>query len=519
MKRPVPLQVAGCRLKVAATQGATDVWRILTPPRILNTWLRLAWRHLHFPISNSQFPIPCRLGTFLFTLLALFQVSFIQAATMQTIFTNGPASNRLNVVFLSEGYTSNQLTTFLSDATNAANTLLANQPFTEYAGYLNVFAISVASVEAGSDLPWLSVNTYFNSAHDSGNLSFITIPSDATGQGKVDALLQTFMPQHHLAIVLVNDRIYTGGSGGNVVVTTPCPTPSEPWLDPFIITHETAHALAGLGDEYTTAFPGFPDIEEPNTTRETNRNLIKWKAWFTPTNVPIPTPATSAYQDAIGLFQGAHYHTTNWYRPQYDCKMRSEGSDVPFCKICREALVLAIYQQVRPVDARLPLTNTLTLTSTQAQSFSLTLPQPVTHSLSFQWFTNNVPVPNATNSSLTLLPRTLGNGSNSVRAVVRDPTDFVRTDPTNLLAQTNVWTVNVNILELLLSDTRWLSSNRFAFRLTGNAPQGFAVMGSTNYSNWLTLTTNSLKNGQFVYTNSTGSTNYRWRAFRARTPP
>jgi hypothetical protein len=42
-------------------------------------------------------------------------------ATFYTILTNGPASNRFNIVFLSEGYTSGQLTQFLVAATNAAN--------------------------------------------------------------------------------------------------------------------------------------------------------------------------------------------------------------------------------------------------------------------------------------------------------------------------------------------------------------------------------------------------------------
>src|SRR5260221_9894976 len=50
----------------------------------------------------------------------------------------------------------------------------------------------------------------------------------------------------------------------------------------------------------------------------------KWKAWI-PTNTPIPTPATAPYSDTVGLFQGAHYHPTNWYRPHEDCAMNHYG--------------------------------------------------------------------------------------------------------------------------------------------------------------------------------------------------
>ena len=38
---------------------------------------------------------------------------------MVTVVTNGSVSNRLNIVLLSEGYTTNQLGAFRSDATNA----------------------------------------------------------------------------------------------------------------------------------------------------------------------------------------------------------------------------------------------------------------------------------------------------------------------------------------------------------------------------------------------------------------
>ena len=72
---------------------------------------------------------------------------------MQTILTNGPVSNRLNVVLLSEGYTSAQLTQFLVDATNAVNELLAHQPYQEYSNYFNAFAIQIASIQSGSDHP------------------------------------------------------------------------------------------------------------------------------------------------------------------------------------------------------------------------------------------------------------------------------------------------------------------------------------------------------------------------------
>src|SRR5437763_8240563 len=96
-------------------------------------------------------------------LICLLCVS-ARAATLTPILNNGPTSNRINIVVLSEGYQSAQLTQFLADATNAVKKLLAASPYSEYSNYFNAFAISVASVQSGSDHYTPSttlVNTYF----------------------------------------------------------------------------------------------------------------------------------------------------------------------------------------------------------------------------------------------------------------------------------------------------------------------------------------------------------------------
>ena len=442
--------------------------------------------------------------------------------SMQTILTNGPISNRLNIVVLSEGYTSSQLAQFAVDATNAVNVLLSHSPYQEYRSYFNAFAIKVASNRSGSShAAYVTNDTYFNSIYDYGNY-VITIPPDfadanySHGQGKVDALLLTFMPNCQLSVLLVNDPT-DGGSDGflkTAIASIGGLMAEQSMGQPGILTHETGHVLANLGDEYTDPYPGFPDTEEPNTTQQTNRTLIKWNAWIS-TNTPIPTPTTVG-DGVVGLFQGAHYHTTGWYRPQLNCVMGSLG--VPFCAVCSEALVLSIYQRVRPVDGFSPASTNLSVTKTQPVAFSLALLQPATHNLNVQWFTNGVPQAGGTNLSFTLLPQSLPNGSNWVSAVVKDNTPLVRHDPTNLLSQTVTWGVNVNIPQLRLDSPVRLPGGKFAFRVAGNAPQGFSIWGATNLSSWVSLSTNSLVGGQFWYTNSSTPTFPR-RFFRAVTPP
>ena len=448
------------------------------------------------------------------------------AQSMQTIQSSGSVSNRLNIVVLSEGYTASQLAQFLVDATNAVKALLSYSPYAEYSNYFNAYAIKVASRASGSTEYSYTVtnNTYFNSIYAPGGGYLITIPPNwadtnySHGQGKVDALLQTNMPNCQLPILLVNDSDF-GGSDGfykTAIASTGDLIYETNW--PYMLTHETGHVLANLSDEYTYTNPyaGAPSTEGANTTQETNRALIKWNAWIS-TDTPVPTPDNYDFGDnVVGLFEGAQYHPTNWYRPEVNCIMNSV--EVPFCSVCSEALVLAIYQRVRPVDAFSPDSTNFSITTTQALAFSLTLLQPATHNLNVQWFTNGVACAGSTNSGFTLIPQFLPNGSNWVSAVVRDNTSLVRNDPTNLLSQTLIWSLNVNLPQLRLDSPVSLAGGKFAFRVSGNAPQGFCIRGSTNLASWVSLSTNSLVSGQYWYTN-TGTASFNTRFFRAVTPP
>jgi hypothetical protein len=371
-------------------------------------------------------------------ILVGFESAFAQT-NFYTLFTNGPTTNRLNIVVLSEGYTINQVTNaFRMDATNALSKLLSQPPYREYSNYFNGFAIAVPSRQSGSSHPVAASfkDTFFKSSYGASDF-VITIPPNeldsnyGDGQGKVDSLLQTFMPNYGFAALLVND-VVSGGSCGISNKTAISFTYSG---NTFLV-HESAHALASLGDEYFTPLI-FPDVEEPNTTRQTNSDSIKWKSWITNTT-PIPTPATLQYDDAVGLFEGAHYHAKGWYRPREDCIMRSFGGP-PFCEVCSETLVKAIYQKVRPVDAFAPADTSISVSGTQPMTFNLTLLQPATHNLDVQWFADGTAVSGETNLTFSITPQALGDGRHRVSALVVDNTPLVRNDPTKLLTQTITW--------------------------------------------------------------------------------
>ena len=471
--------------------------------------------------SAGQF----RCGVWAWLALLWSSLGFAGAASFYTLATNGPASNRLCIVFLSEGYTSAQSNQFLVDCTNALNSYFGGgaytgeEPFIEYSNYFNVYAVFTNSVQAGSDHPIYptSKNTTFNSTYDPNYDYVITIPTGPTGQGLVDGFLTNNSApwtngRHKLPVLLVND-LKDGGSGGATAIVGAQANLQN------ILVHESGHVLAGLGDEYEASPTGFDFTalpSEPNTTTNTAFANIPWRLWIDTNSTPIPTPNDSQYFDNVGLFQGAHYSTTNWYRPRLNCRMRSVSTGPTFCEVCREALVKMFYSKVRAIDSSTPTNTSVTLTTAQPLNFSVSILQPTTHGLSVQWQTNGVNVPDATNTSYAFDPAAFTNGNHSLRAIVRDDTTWVRNDPGNLLRATNTWSVTVALPKLWLEAPQALAGGQFRFTVRGSNVTNFTVRASTNLTSWTSLSTNALSSGQFSFTNGASLPH---RFYRAVAPP
>ena len=417
------------------------------------------------------------------------------------VLNNGPSANRINIVVLSEGYKASELAQFRIDVTNTVEALVNQPPFSLYRHMFNGYGIAVASKDSGADDPSAGVfkDTYFNATFDSyGTARLLTIPpnnfdyNSANGNSKVSALLNQFMPEWDIVVILVNDSQY-GGAGGTFLTASKHASSAE------IVRHEMGHSFAGLGDEYTTAYPGYPAIEEPNTTRETNRNNIKWKAWLK-SSTPTPTPATTAYNSVVGLFQGAHYNTTGWYRPKLDCKMRTLNK--PYCEVCSETLITRAYGRINAAGD--PLTSAQS--SLVADSGSLlhldVNPLVPSETRSVQWSLNNVSIPGATNISLALDSALLVPGTNFIRCIVRDTTALVKNDPSNRLQGVVEWKVALSAGgQLAMDPPVWLGGGRLALRMTGYAPKGVVLQATSDFVHWTDLSVHGPLNGELNVTN------------------
>jgi hypothetical protein len=374
----------------------------------------------------------------------------ITPAAIHDIFVSGDSANRVDLLILGDGYRAAEEAKFYSDAAGLAERFFSITPYAEYREYFNVRALFVASVQSGADHP----NCPTDVGVDPKRGQFADTAFDATycGNGVIRGVTvntakvltqAAAAPETDRVAVIVNDDEY-GGSGGFVWVTSTHPQSVE------IAHHENGHSFAGLTDEYTSPFPGYPRCSdlggpacEPNATDETQRSLVKWTRWIE-TDTPVPTSPNVA--DRPGLFLGCRYSATAYYRPKSDCLMNhlrtTAGTAVPFCEICREAFVMALYRGwatpfggrttgirlIEPASER-PAGSAITATKGETIPFHAATLQPNGLPVSLRWSVNGAVQP-VTGNDFAFTPA--ATGAYTIALEVSD-TSFVR-DPLGLAA-------------------------------------------------------------------------------------
>ena len=143
---------------------------------------------------------------------------------------------------------------------------------------------------------------------------------------------------HDNIIVLINSSKYGGGGVYNYYSGTT--TGNE--LSPRVFIHEFGHGFAGLADEYYSSavaydefYPFSVEPWEPNITTMVNFDS-KWKKMIGK-NIPLPTPSEEKFRNVTGLFEGGGYSAKGIFRPEMDCRMKSNGPK-GYCSVCRNAI-------------------------------------------------------------------------------------------------------------------------------------------------------------------------------------
>jgi hypothetical protein len=153
------------------------------------------------------------------------------------------------------------------------------------------------------------------------------------------------------------------------------------------VIHEWGHAFAGLGDEYIDMVHRGTAGMAPNVSNTEDPQRVPWRHWLDRKAAGI-----GVYEGAAGMQRGAWKPTTG------GCVMEHGRY---YCPVCREALVLAIYRRVDPIDVCKPAAGEQLVADRESPVVTLDLLQPKTHGLELKaWIF-------AAGSEPKLLPETL----------------------------------------------------------------------------------------------------------------
>lgn len=252
-----------------------------------------------------------------------------------TIQAPGNPNTSLDIVFIPEGYTQEDMEKFKADCARLSGYLLKNKPYDKYTERINIYGVEAPSPEKGADLPGKGVwkRTLMNSSFYTFDIERYLTTTDMTSVRDLAANA----PYDAICIV-VNSPVYGGGGIYNFYALGT----SDNTNADYVFVHEFGHSFGGLGDEYfdsSVAYEDFYDLNyepwEPNLTTLVNFDS-KWKN-MVDGSTPIPTPVDLKDKVKLGAYEGGGYVSKGVYRPSYDCSMKSISYD-NFCPVCRDAL-------------------------------------------------------------------------------------------------------------------------------------------------------------------------------------
>jgi IgA Peptidase M64 len=335
-----------------------------------------------------------------------------QTFEVDTVLKNGPISERINLVFLGDGYKADEQVKFVTDVNEILDAMFAEPPFKQYKGYFNAYAIKVISQESGANHPQnntdgdgacltqavKSVNNYFGSTFDYLGIHRLLYPAKL---GEVVTVLAKNFPAYDQAFIAVNTPYY-GGAGGTFA------TCSDHSAGREVAIHEIGHSFAGLADEYWAG--ASYAAEKPNMTKQTSPSLVKWKNWMG--------------VNGVGIY--SHSGDASWKKPHTDCKMGVLNA--PLCKVCVETFVERFHQFVAPLNGFSPDDTRFNIDPDLQQNleFSVNVIPPDPNTLKITWEVDNV-VKSKNVNAFNVASIDLG-VSTIIRVTVQDTTGLTRSE-------------------------------------------------------------------------------------------
>jgi len=324
----------------------------------------------------------------------------------------GTIGERLDVVFVGDGYTAAEQGLFHADAQSVEASLFAYEPFKAYRNYFAIHRVEVISNESGVDNDPFGVlrDTALGMRYWCNNIERLLCVD--VGAAYAAASLAPDIDQ---VIALANSSKYGGAGYTTSNLGTAAGGNS---LAADIVIHELGHSLGDLADEYTYGGPTTYNGSEPgdaNVSIYDASQMIsldtKWADWIGSNDPRFDGP--------VDTFEGGMYSVFGIYRPTNNSMMRALGR--PFNAPSAEALIIEVYREVSTIDG---FTSNAQLIPAD-QAVSVAPMQPIGHSLDIEWSVDGAVVPGETGPTLDLSTLNITEQV-VVTATVTDNTDMVR---------------------------------------------------------------------------------------------
>jgi hypothetical protein len=271
--------------------------------------------------------------------------------------------------------------------------------------------------------------------------------------------------------------------------------------------HEISHTCSSIGDEYTAAASGMDAIPVYNTTIETQRERIPWKAWIDP-ETPVPTPYTIGFKDKVGIFEGSQYHLTGYYRSSAQGCIMGAGvfdNTEEMCVVCNQRVSMRVYTLVNPIEESSPSEAALKVTDRTPLTFSVKRVHPEPDTQITQWILNGKVI--ATGKDEIQLGFEPG-VSYELVFTLRDTTLFIREDPPfgEFPYREHRWFINAD-------ESKPASEVSFAWKFThpdsANGKRYEAELTEYPQAGWSKVTYDGASNQAYLKTES-GNGNLDW---------
>ncbi|KAI9293183.1 hypothetical protein K502DRAFT_306742 [Neoconidiobolus thromboides FSU 785] len=189
---------------------------------------------------------------------------------VRKLLNSGDPKNRIDVVFMGDGYQLSEKEKFFSDVDYLVKKLFEGVTFSSYFPIYNVWAVYVESKDSGITRANIKKDTAFSLYRPGEELRAIYYPDETVNIiNNYCKLTGEFACDYK--VVIANDEYY-GGVGGDIIIST-----SSKRSGSVVLNHEMGHTFADVGDEYDNSYAYYG----ANSEEVKNFNEVKWKHWLT----------------------------------------------------------------------------------------------------------------------------------------------------------------------------------------------------------------------------------------------